>query len=65
MGKLTRESWHVNTVGTLDFSDDTVGEDVGGSEGQKKDWWSILHFESSWLVGWLVIKLKNLEIIKW
>jgi hypothetical protein len=33
----TRETRHGHTVGTRDRVNDTVGEDIGGSEGQKED----------------------------
>jgi hypothetical protein len=38
----TRETWHDNLVGTLDFGDDTVGRD--GSREDGKDV-GVLHFE--------------------
>lgn len=36
-GFHTIERWHLNTVGTDNIGGETVGEDVGGSEGQNKD----------------------------
>lgn len=34
-----------HTVGTLDLSDDTVGEDIGGSESRDEDGAGVLHFD--------------------
>jgi hypothetical protein len=35
--KPTRETWHGHTVSTDDRVNDTVGKDIGGSEGRKED----------------------------
>ena len=35
--KPTRQSWHGYTVGTDNGVNDTVGEDIGGSESRKED----------------------------
>lgn len=39
------QTGQVDTVGTLDLSDDTVGEDVGGSESRNEDSAGVLHLE--------------------
>jgi hypothetical protein len=35
--KLTGQSWHGHTVGTDNGVNDTVCEDIGGSESRKED----------------------------
>lgn len=35
--KLTGETWHGHTVSTDNGVDDTVGEDISGSESRKED----------------------------
>ena len=35
--KQTRESGHGHTIGTDNGVNDTVGKDIGGSEGRKED----------------------------
>lgn len=42
---LDGESGQGHAVGTLDLCDDTVGEDIGGSECRDKDCAGVLHFE--------------------
>jgi len=36
-GKHTRESGHGHTISTDNRVNDTVGKDIGGSEGRKED----------------------------
>lgn len=49
---LNRESGQGHAVGTLDLCNDTVGEDVGGSECRDEDCTRVLHFECD-VVYWV------------
>lgn len=64
-GAITRsaisdgQTRQVDTVGTLDLSDDTVGEDVGGSKSRNEDSAGVLHFECGVCVGGGDIKISE------
>lgn len=49
---LNRESRQGHAVGTLYLCDDTVGEDIGGSECRDEDCTGVLHFECDVLYVW-------------